>query len=211
MIDGHCINLDHRTDRWIGFEESCLKFDVPIQNINRFPAIRDENFGGLGCAKSHLLVTASHLSKSSAQILGVFEDDFRFARPWGDLVDSLDLMAHLGIDWDVLLLSGTFVIASSIAPARGIHRAHESQTASGYLVKRGYCHKLLHCYSEAVRQMELYNDSQTSRSFIYPRMAIDQWWKPLQRTDKWFITSPQMGAQEAGYSDIEKRETNYQV
>ena len=39
--------------------------------------------------------------------------------------------------------------------------------------------------------------------------AIDIWWKQLQKKDNWYLLIPLNIIQMTGFSDIEKRMTNY--
>jgi hypothetical protein len=41
------------------------------------------------------------------------------------------------------------------------------------------------------------------------KYAIDKFWFYLQRLDRWFLIIPPTVIQKEGYSDIEKKQTNY--
>ena len=43
----------------------------------------------------------------------------------------------------------------------------------------------------------------------HQKYAIDKFWFHLQANDKWFLITPLTVTQKPGYSDIEKKEINY--
>lgn len=206
MLKAYCINLDKRADRWAAHLANCREMAVPPGTIERFSACVEPDFGALGCAKSHVAVLASFLTTTRADYCLVLEDDFEFLRPWTDLVQRFNRLAGERVDWDVLLLTGTAVLAEHTQPP-GVARTLESQTTTGYLVKRAYVPQLLARFTESIPQMERFH--ALPRTAVGARLAIDVAWKPLQRRDRWFIFSPPMGRQRPDYSDIEAKAVNY--
>ena len=90
------INLDHRTDRRVEIEN---ELDIKGLEYERFPAIRHETIGGVGCGRSHIGVLRLAKERGYKRIL-VLEDDFMFT------TDSLDIIKKLDdITFDVCLLS----------------------------------------------------------------------------------------------------------
>jgi hypothetical protein len=103
-------------------------------------------------------------------------------------------------DWDVLMLSG-FLIDHKDTKFPHLKRVIDAQAASGYLVNRYFIDNLLEVFTESKNNLQNNND--------YKKWALDQNWKKIQAESKWFIYSPQLGYQKGGYSDIEKRNTDY--
>lgn len=44
---------------------------------------------------------------------------------------------------------------------------------------------------------------------MHSTFALDMYWKKLQERDNWYIIYPPMSIQSAGYSDIQKKDVNY--
>ena len=74
------------------------------------------------------------------------------------------------------------------------------QTATGYLVKSHYYNYLIENYKVGL--------SNLINTNIYNLYAIDQYWKYLQKKDKWFLIIPLSVIQRNDYSDIEKTEVD---
>ena len=71
----HCINLDHRTDRW---EHACAEFSKLgiLDRVSRFSAIKEED-GRIGVIKSHLAIIKAAREKKLENVL-ILEDDVQF-------------------------------------------------------------------------------------------------------------------------------------
>lgn len=207
MLKVYTINLDHRADRW---REACANYaahGLDPRAVQRFAAVADSGFGALGCAKSHVAALADFLCRSSEAYCLVLEDDFDFVRPFGDCVAGFDQLARQRLEWDVLMLMGTQVLAGPAGDG-GFARVLEAQSAAAYLVSRRYAARLLGCFAGSVPQMEALA-APGLRPFAVSRLAIDQAWKPLQRRDRWYIFSPAIGHQRPSFSDIEQRHVDY--
>jgi hypothetical protein len=70
-----------------------------------------------------------------------------------------------------------------------------SQTTSGYLVKKEYIPRLLKIYEN-----DMNNYVKTGKWGNY---YVDQSWKVLQKTDNWYSFYPPVGIQSGSLSDIE--------
>jgi GR25 family glycosyltransferase involved in LPS biosynthesis len=207
MLRIYAINLDHRSDRWLALQANAQAHGLAPAAIRRWSAVADPDFGALGCAKSHVAVLAHFLTADDAPYALVLEDDFEFLRPFGELLEAVNGLNRQALDWDVLLLMGTAVLA--LPPqAGGVARVLESQSAAAYLFSRRYAAQLLGCFAEGLPHMEALR-ATPARPLIAHRHAVDQAWKALQRRDRWFIFSPAFGRQRPGFSDIERREVDY--
>lgn len=208
MIRGYCINLPKRQDRWRDFNASLRWAGVPPGLVNHWPATRVDGFGALGCGKSHIhALTDFFVSRTEDDCL-ILEDDFEFLMPWEEISHQVSLLGQAHPDWDVILLTSTFLVA---APARigSMSRVAQAQTSAGYLVRRRYVPRLLTNFLEAVSHLERFDGKEASRAFIVRKIAIDLHWQILQRTDRWFAFSPAAGRQRPGFSDIENKRVDY--
>ena len=203
----YCINLDKRTDRWNECLANYLHHGLPPEMVTKWKACEDAEFGALGCARSHVAVLADYLTNRSEPYCLVLEDDFDLLRQWNDFVNDFNLMQSNRLDWDALLFAGTSTIAYTEAP-KGLARIIESQSTCGYLVARGYVPQLLRCFSKSIVMLEKFRDSAPRVQWT-DRFAIDQAWKNLQRTDRWYIFTPALGHQRPSYSDIEQKTVDY--
>ncbi len=203
----YCINLDKRTDRWQECTANYTAMGLPADQVQRWSAIEDVDFGALGCAKSHLSALADFLTRRTEPYCLVMEDDLDLLRPWNEFANQFNALQVSGFDWDVLLLAGTCTLAYPQA-ANGTARVLESQSASCYLMQRRYVAEVLHSFAYSVSQLELFRNYAPRDPWTL-RFAIDQAWKNLQRTDRWFMVAPAMGHQRPSYSDIEKRDVDY--
>ena len=90
------INLDHRADRRAEIEN---ELDAKGLSYERFPAVRHETIGGVGCGRSHVGVLRLAKERGYKRIL-VLEDDFIFTTESLDIINKLD-----DVTFDVCLLS----------------------------------------------------------------------------------------------------------
>lgn len=206
-LAGYCINLDRRTDRWTECEGNRASQGLPSDLVQRWKASEEHEFGALGCARSHVAVLSNFLTDRTESHCMVLEDDFDFLRSWPDFANSFNSFIKNNFDWDVLLLAGTYTVAYAENPP-GLARVVDSQTTSGYLVQRRYVPMLLQCFSMSIVQLEQFRSHKPTEPWTM-RFAVDQAWKHLQRTDRWFIMTPVVGHQRASFSDIEQRTVDY--
>jgi glycosyl transferase family 25 len=182
------INLDHRTDRRTEIESELET--MALSSISeRFPAIRHETIGGVGCGRSHIEVLKLAKERGYSQIL-VLEDDFMLTVDQETLEENLAQITDL--NFDVCLLSYNLQ-NSRESGYPFMKRVLEAQTTSGYIVKSHYYDALIQVFSDAVVGFE-----QTNYHWIY---AIDVAWKVLQARDTWYCFNPRLGKQRPSYSD----------
>jgi glycosyl transferase, family 25 len=209
MISKYVINLDHRTDRYASFVSSCNQNSLESSEIFRISASYEPDFGGLGCAKSHLRTLTHFLTCSSNQHCAIFEDDFSWNNDVSLLNSEFKIFVKNIPNYNVFLLSGAHVIkGEAITHLSDHYEIFESSTASGYIVNRNYIPVLINIFSNSILMMEKYK-KVNERELIYSRFAIDQVWKSEQRKGNWFAKIPMHGKQCPSYSDIEKRIVDY--
>ena len=139
-----------------------------------------------------------------------FEDDFG----WLPHVQASDVVEYVSIiqrsfpNWDVIFLSANLQQSTLMRPSTSIllrnsvcaqvHKVIEAQGAHGYVVSRHYLEVIRRAFDEC-------------RVTDGREIAIDQCWKPLQRSANWYILKPMLGTQIPSYSDIELTEVNYGI
>jgi glycosyl transferase family 25 len=197
----YVVNLPHRSDRRSEFARTASVAGFSSCDYEFFEAFYVPEFGGLGCARSHCAVLAHCLLKTSADYCIVLEDDFDFRGSREELNSSLESISAYDVNWEVILLAGTNTLASPTG-FRNVRKVFESSSTAGYIVRRAYLVKLLTNFLEATLLMERYS-AVSPREVIYNRFAIDQYWKSLQRSGRWYSVAPMLGYQRTSFSDIE--------
>ena len=190
------INLDSRIDRRTHFE---LEFNKMGLKTQRFSAIRNAD-GAIGCSMSHVACLELAIKNEWDHVL-VCEDDATITNQ-GQLVYQVNQFLNRFNDgWDVLLLAG-----NNYQPFRQESpecvRVANCQTTTAYLVRRPYFETLLANFKDGLKHLI----AEPSQQPVY---TIDQYWKNLQRTDRWYLIVPITVIQRADYSNISKRRVDY--
>jgi glycosyl transferase family 25 len=157
--------------------------------------------GYIGCSMSHIKCLEKAIEENAKHIM-IVEDDFKFIIDRTEFEDIIKYL--LNIDYDVFILSYN-AYDENIKRENGsrFYKIKNTQTASGYIVNSRYYEKLLKNFREGVELLKKTN--------IYDKYAIDQYWKILQTEDNWICAGKRIGIQRPSYSDIEKRDVNYNV
>lgn len=159
--------------------------------------------GALGCSLSHIMALTECV-QSNATTCAVFEDDFELLRDPNKANAAVELFFRAEpSSWEVLMLSSN-VLSSSPSDHIFLDEIKEAQTASGYLVHKSFAPIMLQNHLYAAYHL---NQADCPHN-VY---AHDQTWKNLQQSGKWFALKPLIGKQKASYSDIEKRNVDYNV
>jgi GR25 family glycosyltransferase involved in LPS biosynthesis len=190
------INLVSRPDRK-EYVENQLKI-IGIK-AERFNAIKLEN-GAIGCSLSHLKCLQTALNNNWDHVF-ICEDDITFLNP--DLfIKQFNCFLENVTEWDVVLFGGNL-----IPPYKKINdscvKVTKCQTTTGYLVNKYYIPILINNIKTGVNLLM----KNPEKHLLY---AIDRFWFYLQEKDNWFLITPLTVVQNPGYSDIEKKNTNYQ-
>lgn len=201
------INLDHRTDRRVFFEEECKKLDL---NPVRIKAEYTPASGALGCLMSHLNALSSG---SDSEPTWICEDDCTF------LVsrDSLDgvIQEFLESPADVLCLA--FASRRDLHFSSQLKRTTDCQTASSYIVKPAFRKILLDFWTSVlVCKRSGYEHPRKSE---FAKLSVhkgefettDQSWKVLQQSHVFVIPKIRCAKQRESYSDIEGTVVNYNL
>ena len=189
------INLDERTDRKEMVEKELEKIGI---NAERFKAIKLDN-GAVGCSLSHLKCLQMAQQKKYDYVL-ICEDDITFLNP-EIFINSLNKFLEKNIDWDVILIAGNI-----IPPYEKIDdccvKVTNCQTTTGYIVNQKYYSVLMDNIKAGVNKL-IKNPEK------HIKYAIDKYWFELQEKDNWYLITPLTVIQKPGFSDIEKKNTNY--
>jgi glycosyl transferase family 25 len=190
------INLEHRIDRKIHVEKQLATIGVKAE---RFNAVKMPN-GAIGCSISHLKIL-ENAKKNNLPHVMICEDDITFLNP--ELFKSqLNTFLSNHDNWDVILLAGNNMPPFEVIDATAV-KVTRCQTATGYIVNGNYIDTLIQ-NSRAGLTM-LLKEPQTHVKYAY-----DKYWFLLQEKDNWYLITPLTVIQMSNYSDIEKRDVNYQ-
>jgi len=190
------INLDYRIDRRTHFESQFYKIGL---HPHRFNAIRNAD-GAVGCTMSHIACMEFAIRNGWNHVL-VCEDDATITNPSLLVHQVNNFLNHFGDEWDVLLLSGNnYHPFQKVAPY--CLRVTNCQTTTSYLVRRPYFKPLLNNFKQGLTNLI----AEPSNHSIF---AIDQYWKHLQKVDRWYLIIPITVIQRTDYSDICKQKTDY--
>ena len=190
------INLEHRTDR-----REQVEHELSIMGINaqRFNAIVNNN-GAIGCTMSHLRLLNNAIEKNYSHLL-ILEDDIQFLEPETFKTNFNKFLELHGNNWDVIIFSGNNV-PPYIPIDETCIRVTSCQTTTGYLVNGHYLRTLRDNIKEGLEKL-------IKNPLMHYYFAIDKYWFCLQKFDNWYLIIPPTVVQREGYSDIEKRVTNY--
>jgi glycosyl transferase family 25 len=203
MLLGYYINLDERVDRREHFETS-IKGVPFFSSIERMSAVKNSD-GSIGCGLSHikaLLMAKQNYPDES--YVAIFEDDFclldseaysRFVMDFSNICES--------DEWDCIVLTprGKTLVTDNNMTQCGFKHIIESQTTTGYIIKMTVVDALIENLKEAVGQLLRGGDKN-----MY---SIDQYWKKLQTTYRFYYYQDIFAGQLPGWSNVEKRMTNY--
>jgi glycosyl transferase family 25 len=190
------INLDTRPDRKVFFENQMKMLGL---KANRFNAIKNAN-GALGCSLSHLRLLQIAKHHNLDHIL-IMEDDIMFLNP-RIFVENLNNFLSKHDNFDVLLIAGNNMGEYTRIDPCCVKISH-CQTTTGYLVKNHYYDKLIDNFKTGIQNL-----INTNLKINY---AIDQYWCNLQVIDNWYLLTPLTVSQKPDYSDIEKKQINYNL
>ena len=186
------INLNERVDRRTAVEAELLRV-FPSEKVERFAAIRNK-MGAIGCSLSHIAVLERARAEGWANVL-VVEDDM----VW-NLESLSESAAHAARivnagDWDLIMFGACYVDCTPEG------RLRSGQTSTCYLIRQEYYDTLIANLRESVAGL--------IRGGDYKVFALDQFWKRLQPTDRWWVVLPMACYQRPGFSDIEGRIVDY--
>jgi len=164
----------------------------------RFNAIKAAS-GAVGCSMSHIKCLEQAKNNNLPHVF-ICEDDICFLNP-ELLMKNLQTFCENIPNWDVLVIGGNTVPPYELI-GDYCARVFNNQTLTGYIVREHYYDKLIANFREGLKK--LIANPENKREY-----AIDMYWKRLQTTDLYYFITPPTVSQREGFSDIEKRQTNY--
>ena len=193
---GFYINLESRTDRKAQVEEQLS--NVGLTCAQRFNAVKLDD-GRVGCSMSHLKCLSIAKEQKWPHVL-ICEDDIEFLNP-GLFINQMNRFLSKHNNWDVVLLAGNNMPPYTRDGDECIKVAR-CQTTTGYLVNGHYYDTLIQNIKNSI--VNLLREPANHINY-----AIDRYWFALQQRDNWYLLTPLTVVQREGYSDIEKRVTNF--
>lgn len=188
------INLKERNDRKSHVESELNKLGW---KYTRFDAVKTKS-GRVGCSMSHLKLLKMAKNKKLPYIV-IIEDDIQFKDI--ELFKKLfNNFINSKLEYDVFLLAGN-LRHPAIKITESIVRVYKSFTTTGYIVKSHYYDKMIKNIEESINKLLLNENNGYN--------AIDTYLMKLQLIDKWYISYPRTVTQKPDWSDIEKKEVNY--
>lgn len=208
-LNFYYINLVRRVDRKNSILKQLKDIGVSDNNIIRIDAV-SKKFGHFGCALSHLKTLGTIIINDPNEYAVVLEDDFVWKYPPSK---TKHILNHVLQDktWDICLLSCNGITKPK---SQYMCKVVSCQTTSGYIIRKRYLPILLKHWQWYVDNKYLCDKAYDPKKLIYGHLVtIDDSWKILQKrdNDRWIITNPILGKQSASYSDIEKRNVDYNV
>ena len=196
-MKGYYINLDKRADRNNHMQN--ITKHLFFQSITRFSAI-EHTQGAVGCTLSHI-DCLKKLSQKNDDYYMILEDDFCVFNPrhFNNFISDFDNIKDSD-EWDIITLtpSGKTITHNK---NKNFHRIIDNQTTTGYIIKHNFISTLLPVFEASVSKLKNGGDPNI--------WALDSCWKPLQLTRQFWYHNDIFAGQLPGYSDIEKRQVNY--
>ena len=198
------INLKKREDRKQEFLDNFPSVDE--SKIIRISGHYYPDNGNVGCLMSHITALNKALSDDIGENILICEDDLMI-KDMDYCNRMLNLLFENIKDWDVIMLGQNTMESDDTDfqthQNEKIIRIKNSQTTSGYLIKKDYIPKLLEIYT---RDMNAY-----LKTGEWGNYCTDQSWKALQPIDKWYSFKPSVAIQRSSYSDIVKADVDYGI
>ena len=188
------INLGRRTDRRPQVLGELRLLGIPKDSIVRIEAVdaeKCEEKPTVCCARSHIAALDRAMAEDLNGVL-ILEDDFKLRR---SPEETRERWAHF------CRMTPHFEIASWAHNClqlwdwrdKGDGRVWYLQTTSAYAVRKAAMQRLRDKYSEAIAQERPFDTHMTT----------------MRKDVQWFALRPALSYQRPGYSDIQKRNTNY--
>jgi GR25 family glycosyltransferase involved in LPS biosynthesis len=200
------INLQKRKDREEQFLNNFSTKDQ--QKIIRINGHYYPENGAVGCLMSHIsaLNRALNDANDNGENILICEDDFHI-KDINYCNKMLDLLFSNIENWDVIMLGQNTIESEDTGIQtennEKIIRIKNSQTTSGYLIKKKYISRLLKIYETDMNKFLKNNE--------WENYYTDQSWKVLQPVDRWYTFNPPVAVQSPSYSDIQNGFINVEV
>lgn len=180
-----CINLDHRTDRWLNCQNQFDRFGITAERFRGYEKLVHDGIvhGNFGCTSSHrALLEIINYNKWERTL--ILEDDFQILHE--DFCDRFDRMIHfVPNDWDMLYLGGHYGEAPKQRINPNVIRMARMLTTSSYAVT----------LKQAIKMAP----------YICGPSPIDSLYGGWHLRDNCYILQPRLMVQYGNFSDIQLR------
>jgi GR25 family glycosyltransferase involved in LPS biosynthesis len=188
----YCINLDHRTDRWEHAQKEFEKISI-LNRVKRFSAIKHED-GRIGLIQSFLTIFKDVYERKIENVL-IFEDDVTFIN---DPLINLEkaLIQSDKKDWVLFYLGATMLQRCKLISPNLIllKDAYATQSVA-------YRFKI---FKQIIDKLENTIEIKTVED-IFDVFLCNE----IQNKQMSLMINPIITTQYSSYSDLEKKEINY--
>jgi glycosyl transferase family 25 len=195
------INLEDRTDRRKEVDEEFL-FKLKFFKFYRLNAIKKEK-GALGCLFSHLSLLRAMLVNNWNAIM-ICEDDIEILTNR----ESIDLHINLFLDndnFDILCLGNSCNNFNTIDD--NFNRGFDIQTTSCYVIKKRMVVPLMKLFIDDDKDLL----KTPFENVVNEHKIIDVEWIKLQNDYSFVLPIVRQLKQRSSFSDIEKKDVDYNV
>lgn len=190
----YCINLDHRSDRWLQCQEEFEKLGI-LDRVNRFSAIKNDD-GRVGIIQSNLAIVNIAKQKKLENVL-VFEDDVKFIHNVNDTLDYLNkAIKQIKLSWQLFYLgANTHTKLTKITP-------NLIYLKNAFAVHSMAYHKTI--YDKFINYAERIKQIRNQRDILDVWLSND-----VQAKQIALMVNPILTTQRESFSDIEKKNVKY--
>lgn len=202
------INLEKSKERRQQFENEVLNVLGSDGKLNfiRFPGLdlTSESYVGrraAGCSFSHLSCWRDAYRKNLKYVV-MFEDDFKLTVSKEKFEKTIE---------DLILNHPDFIVCNigynrtenenDKTLSSGFFRYNDIQTTSAYIANVDFLMKMYPYVMDAAMNLIVFGEARTN--------AIDRIWKIFQHDERW-LCSERLGVQRSSYSEIERKNVDYQ-
>lgn len=210
LISLHYINLREREERKKTLIDNLAVNGFNSISVERFEAYK-EQFGELGCAKSHFMLLSNLLCKSNSRYHIILEDDFRFSIKFEQLLTLINIIEKTQLELDIFHLYTLRPIPEVVKKIQNknkvanLCRITYGQSTAAYVIKKSGLIKLTQNYLEALSNLKSnlpILKNKRLRGAFNMRFAIDNYWSQIQAQRNCYAYDIQIGYIEEGYSDV---------
>lgn len=200
------INLDERIDRKDSFEKHMKKYNLEFE---RFSAIKD-NFGALGCAKSHLSILKNAKNNNLENVI-IMEDDIAFNISPEMLDEKLKLIFDNELVFDVFHLSYRYRISKDVREFDYLKKLSYCHLCSCYIINKKCYDEIIECWEKNLLLLSPENSEFPKQECRTMRFSCDISFIPLLRKKNWYCFDKPVCIQLNGESNITNNYINHNI
>lgn len=212
------INLDEDLERYERISQNLVACGFSENQFVRVPAIK-ENFGMVGCSKSHVKALEVANSYETISHCIILEDDFLFSLSEYNIMMIFENLCKIDMPWNVWQLYASVPVAYKIGNLNfnqnlkiDLLKIIASNCTAGYLVKRDFLYILQSCFLRGLKVFEankkLYTDKRLY-SMHRDKYSTDQVWKELQGLGHFIGIDCEVGRLQENFSHIQNKVRKY--